>query len=44
MKIDGIEYVAEDCGSAVKENVIDVWVESKNNSFGVKYAEVLIKK
>lgn len=43
IKIDGQIYVAEDCGGAVKNNVIDVWVESKNNSFGVKYTEVFIK-
>lgn len=44
IKIDGQIYVAEDCGGAVKNNVIDVWVESKNNSFGVKYTEVFIKR
>lgn len=42
--IDGQEYVAEDVGGAIKGNVIDVWVEKEENSFGVKYAEVLLKK
>ena len=37
VKIDGQIYVAEDCGGAVKNNVIDVWVEHPSNSFGVKY-------
>ena len=40
--IDGIEYVAEDCGGAVKGNVIDVYVEDCENSFGRKYSEVFI--
>ena len=40
--IDGIEYVAEDCGSAVKGNVIDVYVKDCENSFGRKYSEVFI--
>ena len=26
--IDGIEYLAEDCGGAVKGNVIDIYVNS----------------
>lgn len=40
--IDGITYVAEDCGGAVKGNVIDVYVEDCRNSFGLKYCEVFI--
>lgn len=40
--IDGKIYVAEDCGAAVKNNVIDVWVEHQSNSFGVKYTKVYI--
>lgn len=40
--IDGIEYVAEDCGDAVKGNVIDVYVEDCKNSFGRKFSEVFI--
>lgn len=42
--IDGQIYVAEDCGGAVKNNVIDVWVEHQSNSFGVKYKEIYIKR
>lgn len=42
--INGQEYVAEDVGGAVKGNVIDIWVEVPENSFGVKYAEVYIKE
>lgn len=42
--IDGQIYVAEDCGGAVKNNVIDVWVENQSNSFGVKYTEIYIKR
>lgn len=42
--IDGKIYVAEDCGAAVKNNVIDVWVEHQSNSFGVKYTKVYIKE
>nr|DAX93244.1 MAG TPA: lytic transglycosylase [Caudoviricetes sp.] len=42
--IDGNEYIAEDCGGAVKNNVIDVWVRHKSNSFGVKYTKVYIKE
>ena len=42
--IDGQIYVAEDCGGAIKNNVIDVWVENQNNSFGVKYTEIYIKR
>lgn len=38
--IDRITYVAEDCGGAVKGNVIDVYVEDCRNSFGSKYSEV----
>ena len=42
--IDGQIYVAEDCGGAIKNNVIDVWVENQSNSFGVKYTEIYIKR
>ena len=42
--IDGQIYVAEDCGGAVKNNVIDIWVENQSNSFGVKYTEIYIKR
>lgn len=42
--IDGQIYVAEDCGGAIKNNVIDVWVENQSNSFGVKYTEIYIER
>ena len=42
--IDGQIYVAEDCGGAVKNNIIDIWVENQSNSFGVKYTEIYIKR
>lgn len=42
--IDGQIYVAEDCGGAVKNNIIDIWVENQSNSFGVKYKEIYIKR
>lgn len=44
VKIDGKEYIAEDCGGAVKNNIIDVWVKNESNSFGVKYTKVYIKE
>lgn len=40
--VDGHVYVAEDTGSAVCRNVIDVYVEDCRNSFGRKYREVWI--
>lgn len=43
-KINDVVYVAEDCGGAVKGNVIDVWVENESNSFGRKTSEVFILK
>ncbi|WP_367619864.1 3D domain-containing protein [Coprobacillus cateniformis] len=42
VKIDNQIYVAEDIGGAVKGDVIDVWVETKNKNFGRKYKEVFI--
>lgn len=46
VKINGIEYVAEDCGGAVKGNVIDVFFDSheETEQFGVKYLEVEVMK
>lgn len=45
---DGSEgnYIAEDCGGAIKGNRIDVYMDSHEAALikGVKYAEVLIKK
>jgi 3D (Asp-Asp-Asp) domain-containing protein len=40
--INGHEYVAEDCGSSVKGNHIDIYFESHEvaKEFGIQYAEV----
>lgn len=42
VKINGIEYVAEDCGGAVKGNTIDIFFDTheETEQFGVKYLEV----
>ncbi|ARE64742.1 hypothetical protein A4V01_22110 [Erysipelotrichaceae bacterium I46] len=40
--IDGIVYTAEDVGGSIKGNIIDIWVGTEQNSFGVKYKEVRI--
>lgn len=44
--IDGHEYVAEDCGGAIKGNRIDVYFESHEEAlqFGVQYKEIFLKK
>lgn len=44
--INGNEYVAEDCGGAVKNSRIDIFFNSHQDAlnFGVQYAEVYIKK
>lgn len=42
IKINNQIYVAEDIGGAVKGKVIDVWVKTKDKSFGRKYEEVFI--
>lgn len=44
--INGHEYVAEDCGGAIKGKRIDVYFESHKvaSDFGVQYAEVFLKK
>lgn len=44
--INGVTYIAEDTGSAVKGNVIDIYFEDHNVAlkFGVKYAEVFLVK
>ncbi len=44
--IDGICYVAEDCGGAIKDNKIDVFFESHEKAveFGKQTKEVLILK
>lgn len=40
--IEGVEYVAEDCGGAIKNKRIDVYFDSHQDAldFGVKYAIV----
>ena len=44
--INGHTYIAEDCGSAVKGNIIDIFFDTHEETvqFGVQYAEVLIKE
>ena len=44
--IDGKEYIAHDCGGAIKGNRIDVYFDSHQSAleFGIKYAEVFILK
>lgn len=44
--INGITYIAEDTGSAIKGNRIDVYMSDHNEAleFGIQYAEVFIKK
>ena len=46
VKINGKEYIAEDCGSAIKSNHIDVFFNNHQDAldFGVQYANVYIKK
>jgi 3D (Asp-Asp-Asp) domain-containing protein len=43
--INGKEYVAEDCGGAIKNKKIDIFFNSHEEAleWGVKYAEVYIK-
>lgn len=40
--IDGHEYVAEDCGSAIKGNCIDIYFDNHTEAdqFGVQYKDV----
>lgn len=44
--IDGIEYIAEDTGSAIKENCIDVYHYNHDEAkeFGVQYKEVFVRR
>ena len=46
VKINGKEYIAEDCGGAIKSNHIDVFFNNHQDAldFGVQYANVYIKK
>ena len=43
--INGNEYVAEDCGGAIKGNRIDVYFNNHDEAleFGVQYADVYVK-
>ena len=43
--IDGYEYVAEDTGSAVNGNVIDIYFDSHESAceYGVQYKTIYIK-
>lgn len=45
MKIDGVVYVAEDTGGAIKGNRIDVFVATHEEAMerGVKWCKVLVK-
>lgn len=45
IKINDNEYVAEDCGGAIKNNKIDIFFNTHQEAleWGVKYAEVYIK-
>lgn len=42
VRINGIDYVAEDCGGAVKGNVIDIFVEKPRHERD--FVEVFMKK
>lgn len=44
--IDGQEYIAEDCGCAVKGNVIDIYFDShaEAQQYGTQYKEVFLRE
>ncbi len=44
--INGNTYIVEDCGGAIQENVIDVFVgtEAESVEHGVFFAEVFVKE
>jgi 3D (Asp-Asp-Asp) domain-containing protein len=46
VKINGVEYVAEDCGGAVKGNTIDIFFDTheETEDFGVKYLSVEVMR
>lgn len=46
VKINGKEYIAEDCGGAIKDNHIDVFFETHEDAleFGVQYANIFLKE
>jgi 3D (Asp-Asp-Asp) domain-containing protein len=44
--INGIEYIAEDCGGSIKGNKIDIYFESHKKAleFGIQYTEIFVKE
>lgn len=46
VRINGVEYIAEDCGGAIKGNRIDIFFTSHDNalSYGVQNCEVWIER
>lgn len=44
--IDGNEYIAEDCGGAIKQNRIDIYFDTHEEAliYGVQYHEVFIEE
>jgi len=44
--INGHEYIAEDTGTAIKANCIDVYLDSHERAiqFGIQYAEVFVRR
>lgn len=46
VKINGVEYIAEDCGGAVKGNTIDIFFDTheETEDFGVKYLSVEVMR
>lgn len=46
LSINGVIYTAEDCGSSVKGNIIDIFFNTHDevDEFGLQYAEVYIVK
>lgn len=44
--INGNEYIAQDCGGAIKKKRIDVYFDNHKDAleFGVQYAEIFIKR
>lgn len=42
--IDGIIYIAEDCGSLVKDKIVDIFFDTHKevDAFGVQYSEIYI--
>ena len=46
LKINGHEYVAQDCGGSIKGNRIDIFMESHSECLqnGIKHAEVFVRR